>query len=87
MFAGHGLLQCTGKADVSANPALELCGVPCWSATVWSLLPVPYIYYYTPLPLNLANKQQATGNKQASKHLSFPFWRLLGLIAPGSTLL
>ena len=26
----------------------------------------PYIYYYTPLPLNLANKQQAT-SKQASK--------------------
>ena len=39
-----------------------------------------YIYYYTPLPLNLANKQ-------ASKHFSFPFWPLLRLIAPGSTLL
>ena len=49
------------------------------------------IYYYTPLPLNLANKQQAS--KQASKqqasnkHFSFPFWPLLRLIAPGSTLL
>ena len=41
-----------------------------------------YVYYYTPLPLNLANKQQAT-----SKHFSFPFWPLLHLIAPGSTLL
>ena len=45
-----------------------------------------YIYYYTPLPLNLANKQAS--NKQASnKHFSFPFWPLLSLIAPGSTLL
>ena len=34
------------------------------------------IYYYTPLPLNLANKQASNkpaSNKQASKHLSFPF--------------
>ena len=27
---------------------------------------MPYIYYYTPLPLNLANKQQASNNKQAT---------------------
>ena len=40
-----------------------------------------YIYYHTPLPLNLANKQQAS-----NKHFSFPFWPLLRLIAPGSTL-
>ena len=50
-----------------------------------------YIYYYTPLPLNLANKQQATSKQQATtsnnKHFSFPFWPLLRLIAPGSTLL
>ena len=45
------------------------------------------IYYYTPLPLNLANKQQQATSKQASKHFSFPFWPLLRLIAPGSTLL
>ena len=52
------------------------------------------MYYYTPLPLNLANKhasKQASkqaSNKQASnKHFSFPFWPLLRLIAPGSTLL
>ena len=47
-----------------------------------------HIYYYTPLPLNLANKP-ATSKQQASnnKHLSFPFWPLRGLIAPGSTLL
>ena len=32
--------------------------------TIWKV----YIYYYTPLPLNLANKQQASNNKQqASK--------------------
>ena len=43
------------------------------------------IYYYTPLPLNLANKQATS--KQASKHFSFPFLPLLGLIAPSSTLL
>ena len=32
------------------------------------------IYYYTPLPLNLANntQQQATSNK----HVSVPFWPL-----------
>ena len=43
-----------------------------------------YPLIYTPLPLNLANKQQqATSNK----HFSFPFWPLLRLIAPGSTLL
>ena len=51
------------------------------------------IYYYTPLPLNLANKQQqASNNKQqqattSNKHFSSPFWPLLRLIAPGSTLL
>ena len=47
------------------------------------------IYYYTPLPLNLANKQ-ASNKQQATtsnKHFSFLFWPLLGLIAPGSTLL
>ena len=44
-----------------------------------------YIYYYTPLPLNPANrKQQATGNKQ---HSSFPFGLLLRSTASGSTLL
>ena len=43
-----------------------------------------YIYYYTPLPLNLANnKQQATSNKQQAtsnkqqQHVSVPFWPLL----------
>ena len=45
---------------------------------------MPYIYYYTPLPLNLANKQQ---QQASNKHFSFTFWPLLGLIAPGSTLL
>ena len=39
-------------------------------------------YYYTPLPFNLAGN-----NKQASKHFCFPFWPLLGLISPGSTVL
>ena len=43
------------------------------------------IFYYTPLPLNLANKQ---ASKQASnKHFSFPLWPLLRLIAPCSTVL
>ena len=55
-----------------------------------------YIYYYTPLPLNLANKQatskQQASNKQATSKqqaTSTPplFWPLLRLIAPGSTLL
>ena len=47
------------------------------------------MYYHTPLPLNLASKQQATSNKQATscKHFSFPFWPLLHLIARGPTLL
>ena len=47
-------------------------------------------YYFTPLPLNLANKQaskQTTSKQTTSKHFSFPFWPLLRLIAPGSTLL
>ena len=44
------------------------------------------IYYYTPLPLNQANKQHAS-SKQASKHLSFAFWLLLRLNNQGSTLL
>ena len=30
-----------------------------------------YIYYYTPLPLNLANNKQ-----QASKHVTVLFWPL-----------
>ena len=48
-----------------------------------------YIYYYTPLPLNLANKQATTSKQQqaSNKHFSSPFWPLLRLIAPGSTLL
>ena len=29
-----------------------------------------HIYYYPPLPLNFANNN----NKQASKHVTFPFW-------------
>ena len=45
------------------------------------------IYYYTPLPLNLANKQQASKQASNNKQFSFPFWRLLSLIAPGSTIL
>ena len=57
-----------------------LAGPPAAPSDHW------YIYYYTPLPLNLANKQ-ATSKQQASKHFSFPFWPLLRLIAPGSTLL
>ena len=44
-------------------------------------------YYYTPLPLNLANKQATSKQQQASMHFSFTFWPLLSLIAPGSTLL
>ena len=44
-----------------------------------------HIYYYTPLPLNLANKQ-ASKQQASNKHFSFPFWPMLGLIAPGSTL-
>ena len=37
-----------------------------------------YIYYYTPLPLNLANnKQQATSNNKQQHHVSLPFWPLL----------
>ena len=52
-----------------------------YSKKMYSVIYLVEIYYYTPLPLNLANKQQA------SKHFSFPFWPLLGLIAPGSTLL
>ena len=31
-----------------------------------------YIYYYTPLPLNLANKQQASNKQQATSNTS-PF--------------
>ena len=43
------------------------------------------VCYYTPVPLNLANKQQASNKQQAtSKHFSSPFWPLLSLIAPGS---
>ena len=38
-----------------------------------------YIYYYTPLPLNLANKQQ--------QHVTIPFWPLHLPIASGLTLL
>ena len=49
--------------------------------------PGRYIYYYTPLPLNLANKQATSKQQASNKHFSFPFWPLLGLIAPGSTLL
>ena len=41
-----------------------------------------YIYYYTPLPLNLANKQ-ATSNK----HVTIPFWPLHLPNASGLTLL
>ena len=48
-----------------------------------------YTYYYTPLPLKLANKQQATSNMQqaSNKHFSFPFWPLLRSTASGSTIL
>ena len=39
-------------------------------------LTLKYIYYYTPLPLNLANKQQATSNNNTSPcrfgHCTFP---------------
>ena len=42
------------------------------------------IYYYTPLPLNLANNKQQASNKQ---HFSFPFWPLLRSNASGSALL
>ena len=42
---------------------------------------IPYIYYYTPLPLNLASKQQA------SKHVTIPFWPLPLPNASGLTLL
>ena len=42
------------------------------------------IYYYTPLPLNLANKQQATSN---NKHVSVPFGPLHLPKASGLTLI
>ena len=41
-----------------------------------------YIYYYTPLPLNLANKQATSKQQATSKHFSFLFWLLLCPIAP-----
>ena len=45
-------------------------------------------YHYTPVPLNLAHKQQTTtSNKQASMHFCFLLWLLLRVIASGSTLL
>ena len=49
---------------------------------IYIYISIMYIYYYTPLPLNLGNKQASN-----NKHFSFPFWPLLRLIAPGSTLL
>ena len=33
-----------------------------------------HIYYYTPLPLNLANNKQ---QQQQQQHVSLPFWPLL----------
>ena len=47
----------------------------------------PYMYYHTPLPLNLVNKQAS--NKQASnkQHFSFPLRPLLRSTASDSTLL
>ena len=36
---------------------------------------------------HLPTWRQASYKQQSSKHFSFPFWPLLGLIAPGSTLL
>ena len=42
------------------------------------------IYYYIPLPLNLADKQQ---QQTTTRHFSLPFWPLLPLNALGSTLL
>ena len=44
-------------------------------------MPYMYIYYYTPLPLNLANKQQATSNKQQQARL-----RAVLAIAPSQRL-
>ena len=48
-----------------------------------------HIYYYTPLPLNLANKQQraTTSNNNNNKHVTIPFWPLHLPNAPGLTLL
>ena len=43
------------------------------------------IYYYTPLPLNLANKQATSKQQASNKHFSFLFWPLLRCIALGST--
>ena len=46
------------------------------------------IYYYTPLPVNLANNKQATCKQPTNRqHFSFPFWPLLRSTALGSTLL
>ena len=43
------------------------------------------IYYYTPLPLNLANKQATSNNN--NKHVTVPFWPLPLPMASGLTLL
>ena len=58
----------------------------------WSHVELGRGYYYTALPLNLANNKQAS--KQASKqqtsnkqHFSFPVWPLLRSTASSSTLL
>ena len=40
--------------------------------------PYIYEYYYTPLPLNLANnKRQQQQQQQQQQHVSVPFWPLL----------
>ena len=53
---------------------------------------LPFVYYYTPLPLNLANKQASNkqaSNKQATSKQQALLLSVLAiaLIAPGSTLL
>ena len=45
-----------------------------------------YIHYYTPLPLNIANKQQQA-RREASKHVTIPFWPMPLPIASGFSVL
>ena len=45
-----------------------------------------YMYYYSPLPLNLANKQQATTTTTPRKHVTILFWPLHLPNASGFTL-
>ena len=88
MFKGMvppGLFQATCVSGAPAGPNRVLQGQQKQNEAQEKKEFLYHKYYYTPLPLNLANKQQATTSN--NKHFSFPFWPLLCLTAPGSTLL